>query len=122
LHSTHTGPAVAAQDALRRGPASADTGVASSAASIGVRAVRSLDGGAGWLALGVLIYVSIALSLYLTRETTFHFDEINFFENSSKGFAPDILLAPHNGELALLPQLIYTSVLEVFGPNYLISA
>lgn len=88
--------------------------------ALATRGIRSLEGDGGWIALCFLSIASIAVGLYLSRRTTFFLDEFSFFENSSEGFAPGVLLAPHSGELALLPQVLYTGVLDVFGPDYLV--
>jgi len=98
--------------------------VGGSAAARGWRLVgRSLDyleadvGGA--TALVAAIAASVTLSLYLTRGTTFWFDEFALY-SGNRGFDLTFLLTQHNGQLILLPRLIYATIFELFGPNYLV--
>jgi hypothetical protein len=84
------------------------------------RAVRALETtSAGWIALAVTMAAAGIVFLLLTRGTTFWIDELYFFAGD-KGFDPQYLLAPHNGQLILVPRLIYAAVFKLFGPDYLV--
>jgi hypothetical protein len=73
----------------------------------------------GLTVLVVAMAASVALSLYLTRGTTFWFDEFALY-SGNRGFDLTFLLTQHNGQLILLPRLIYATIFELFGPNYLV--
>ena len=72
-----------------------------------------------WAVLGLAMAVSIALGLWLTRGTTFFVDEVTYYL-ASNGFDLDTLLSPHNGHLILVPRLIYATVFDLFGADYLV--
>ena len=71
----------------------------------------------GWIALGILVAVSVALSLWVTRGTTFFVDELRFFD-AYRGFNVQELLSQHNGHLVLIPRLIYATGFKLFGSDY----
>ena len=83
------------------------------------RWIQALDRDAGWLALGAAAVASIALTLYLSRGTTFYLDEITLF-SESKGFNLHYLLSPHDGQLILLARLVYSAVFNFFGADYFV--
>jgi hypothetical protein len=98
--------------------------VGGSAAARGWRLVgRSLDyletdvGGATVLIAAMA--ASVTLSLYLTRGTTFWIDEFLLYAGN-RGFNLTFLLTQHNGQLIFLPRLIYATIFELFGPDYLV--
>ena len=82
----------------------------------GLAALESDRG--GWTAMLVAMAASIAVSLWLTRGTTFWFDEFTLF-SGSRGYNITGLLTQHNAQLILLPRLIYATVFKLFGPDYL---
>ena len=73
---------------------------------------------AAWAALGIAMLAAIVAHLWLMRGTTLWEDELALF-GGSKGFDPRYLLAAHNGQLILVPRLIYSTVFALFGPDYL---
>jgi hypothetical protein len=73
----------------------------------------------GTTVLVAAMAVSVAVSLYLTRGTTFWFDEFSLYAGN-RGFDLNFLLTPHNGQLIFLPRLIYATIFELFGPDYLV--
>ena len=82
--------------------------------------MRFLDTRRGaWLAFGVAATISAAVTLWLTRGTTFWLDEVTFFAGD-RGFDLRYLLTPHNGQLILGPRLVYATVFKLFGPDYLV--
>jgi hypothetical protein len=82
------------------------------------RSLAALETDAGgWAAMGAAMVASIALSLWLTRGTTFWFDEFTLY-SASHGFDPQVLVTQHNGQLILLPRLIYAAVFALFGADY----
>src|SRR5438874_7791277 len=81
----------------------------------GLAALESDRG--GWTAMLVAMAASIAVSLWLTRGTTFWFDEFTLF-SGSRGYNITGLLTQHNAQLILLPRLIYATVFKLFGPDY----
>lgn len=84
------------------------------------RAIAALDSGAGgWGAFAVAACISAALELWLTRGTTFWFDELTFFAGDH-GFDPSYLLTPHNGQLLLGPRFVYAAVFKAFGADYVV--
>jgi hypothetical protein len=62
---------------------------------------------------------SVALSLYLTRGTTFWFDEFTLY-SASHGYSITSLLSEHNGQLILVPRFIYATIFKLFGADYLV--
>jgi hypothetical protein len=84
----------------------------------GDRAIEVLDSERGGLiAIGVLVAASIALSLWLTRGTTFFVDELWYYD-AYRGFNLQELLTQHNGHLVLIPRLIYATGFKLFGSDY----
>ena len=80
---------------------------------------RLADDRFSWGVLGVAMAISIALGLWLTRGTTFFVDEVTYYL-ASNGFDLDTLLSPHNGHLILVPRLIYATVFDLFGADYVV--
>jgi hypothetical protein len=70
------------------------------------------------IALGVAMAVSAALGLWLSRDTTFWVDELDWFSTT-----PDLdvrgALDPYIGHLILTSRLVYAAILNVFGAGYL---
>lgn len=73
----------------------------------------------GATVLVAAIVASIATSLYLTRGTTFWYDEFTLYAGSH-GFDPTALVTQHNGQLILVPRLIYATIFALFGPDYVV--
>src|SRR4051794_18699860 len=73
----------------------------------------------GWMAIVVAMVVSVVVSLWFTRGTTFWFDEFTLY-SGSRGFNITGLVTQHNAQLILLPRLIYATVFKIFGPDYLV--
>jgi hypothetical protein len=67
--------------------------------------------------LGFAVTVWVALAMWLTRGTTFFLDDVTFFL-TSRGFEPRAVLTPANGHLLAVPRLIYATVFELFGADY----
>lgn len=67
--------------------------------------------------LGVAMVISVALALWLTRGTTFHFDEFLYYVEN-RGVDLHVLLAPHNGHLIFFPRLIYAVLFDLFGVRH----
>jgi hypothetical protein len=74
---------------------------------------------AGWAALGVAAAAVAVAYLLLTRGMTFWVDDLSFYLDD-KGFDPRYLFTAHNGQLIVVPRLIYAVVFDLFGPNYLV--
>ncbi len=72
-----------------------------------------------WAVLGTAIVASVALTLWLTRGTTFNADDFLYFV-ASRGLDLKVLLAPHNGHLIFVPRLIYAVGLKLFGASHYI--
>jgi hypothetical protein len=84
------------------------------------RRMKALDSRrSAWLAFGVAAVISAAVTLWLTRGTTFWLDEVTFF-TGDRGFDVRYLLTPHNGQLILGPRLVYATIFKLFGPDYLV--
>jgi hypothetical protein len=82
------------------------------------RAIAVLDTAhGGWITFGAVGAVSLALALWLTRNTTFWLDETYFF-TGNRGYDLQYLLTPHNGQLILGPRFVYATVFKLFGPDY----
>ncbi|MEA2389984.1 MAG: hypothetical protein QOK31_93, partial [Solirubrobacteraceae bacterium] len=71
------------------------------------------------VALGLATALSVSLSLWLTRGTTFFLDDVTFFV-TSRGLDPRVLLAPGNGHLLAVPRLIYAATFAFFGADYFV--
>ena len=71
-----------------------------------------------WLlaALGAAT-VSIALTLWLTRGSTFSFDDLFFF-NANRGFDLEVFVSQHNGHLVFVPRLVWAIIIKLFGADY----
>jgi hypothetical protein len=80
---------------------------------------RLADDRFSWAVLGVAMAISIAVGLWLTRGTTFFVDEVTYYL-ASNGFDLDTLLSPHNGHLILVPRVIYATVFDLFGADYVV--
>lgn len=68
-------------------------------------------------ALAGLMAVSVGLSLWLTRGTMFHADEILYYVEN-RGLNLRVLIAPRNGHLIFIPRLIYAAVFAVAGAGH----
>jgi hypothetical protein len=69
------------------------------------------------VALGGAMALSVALSLWLTRGTTFHLDEFLYYVEN-QGVDLHVLLAPQNGHLIFFPRLIYAVLFDLFGSRH----
>jgi hypothetical protein len=82
------------------------------------RAIAVLDTEhGGWIMFGAVAAVSVALALWLTRNTTFWLDETYFF-TGNRGYDLQYLLTSHNGQLILGPRFVYATIFKLFGPDY----
>lgn len=63
--------------------------------------------------------LSPAAILWFTRGTSFFSDEFTCFV-ASRGFDPQAILSPHNGHLFAGLRVLYATVFELFGANYLV--
>jgi hypothetical protein len=70
------------------------------------------------IALGVAMVASVALALWLGRDTTFSVDEYRIFL-SSQHLDLRNALDPLNGHLILVSRLVYAAILNTIGPGYL---
>ncbi len=71
----------------------------------------------GWLAAGAAAVISIALTLWLTRGSTFFIDDLFFF-NANHGFDLKVFLSQHNGHLVFVPRLVWAIVIKLFGADF----
>src|SRR5215208_937698 len=83
------------------------------------RAFRMPEERLPWLVLGAAMAASAVFQLWLTRDLTFHNDELRWFAQAGRGFGPAPLLADFNGHLILLPRLLYLGSLSLVGAEYL---
>jgi hypothetical protein len=84
----------------------------------GRRALGFVDSEAGsWIAIWALVWLSIALALWLTRGTTMFSDDLWFYA-ADRGFDLRVLLSQHNGHLVFVPRLIWAIALKLFGADY----
>jgi hypothetical protein len=70
------------------------------------------------IVLAAAMVVSAGFSLWLSRDTTFTGDELNWIIDTP-GLDLEGALQPHNGHLILLPRLLYDAILHVSGVDYL---
>jgi hypothetical protein len=98
-------------------------------ATLSIRARSWAEGARSWapssigntqvhVALAAAMLASAAFSLWLSRDTTFTGDELNWIIDTP-GLDPHAALQPHNGHLILLPRLLYDAILHVSGVAYL---
>ncbi|MGH2950559.1 MAG: hypothetical protein ACRDKX_00760, partial [Solirubrobacterales bacterium] len=78
----------------------------------------TIDVRAAWSALGAAMAASVALVLWLGRETTFSIDELATFMDSPD-LDTDGVLEPHNGHVAITARLVYKTVFETVGADYI---
>jgi hypothetical protein len=84
------------------------------------RAIESLnEERVAWAVLGVAIALSAALILWLTRGTSFFWDEITYFV-ASRGFDVKALWSPHAGHLIAGVRFLYATVFKLFGADYVV--
>jgi hypothetical protein len=70
------------------------------------------------IVLAAAMVVSAGFSLWLSRDTSFTGDELNWIIDTP-GLDLEGALQPHNGHLILLPRLLYDAILHVSGVDYL---
>jgi hypothetical protein len=75
---------------------------------------RVLDLSPPTLLLIAALCASAFLLLLWQSDLTFFFDEWNFLLHR-QGLSADVILAPHNEHIAILPVLVYKTVLTIFG-------
>ena len=91
---------------------------AASVRSVGSAAIDALETErGGWLAAAGAAAVSIALMLWLTRGSTFFFDDLSFF-NANRGFDLQVFLSQHNGHLVIVPRFIWAIIIKLFGADF----
>ena len=64
--------------------------------------------------------VSAALILWETRDNGFFNDELWVFQELGASFDPETVLAPRNGHLAAVSNLLYGAVFSAIGPEYVL--
>jgi hypothetical protein len=64
--------------------------------------------------------VSAALILWETRDNGFFNDELWVFQELGEGFDAETVLAPRNGHLIAVSNLLYGLVFETIGPEYIV--
>ena len=74
--------------------------------------------GTSWLILAAGMIVSIAVTLYFGRGTTFSGDEVAWVV-TSPNLDLQTALYPHGGHLELVSRVTYSVLLNVFGLDYL---
>jgi hypothetical protein len=67
-----------------------------------------------WALLAAMMLVAASWMLYLTRGTTFHYDEWSVVLNRP-GHSLDAFFRPHNEHIAALPVLIFKVLMETVG-------
>lgn len=70
------------------------------------------------IALAVAMTISVALSVWLTRGTTYSVDELSWF-STTPGLDLDSAFEPYIGHWILIPRITYAAILEALGPSYL---
>ena len=76
----------------------------------------------GWLpyaALAAAMPISAAVILWINRDFTFYNDELAWFVLAQPDYDLQALLEPHNTHLIAVTRLIYTTSLNLLGPEYL---
>src|SRR5919106_3552379 len=103
-------PRVAPESPVGAGPLTGDGGER----GIGEPA---LPRSALWAVLGAAMAASVALALWVGRETTLSVDELSVFLTSPR-LDLGLLFEPHNGHLVAGSRLIYKVGFEIFGTDY----
>jgi len=70
------------------------------------------------IALVTAMVAAAALNLWLTRDTAFSFDELDWF-STTPALDPRSALEPYIGHLIVVPRLVYAAILNGLGVGYL---
>lgn len=70
--------------------------------------------------LGAAMLTSAALILWETRDNSFFNDEVWVFQGLGEGFDAETVLAPRNGHLVAVSNLLYGVLFSTIGPEYLV--
>ena len=76
----------------------------------------TLPGRKAWIGLGVGMFVSAVLALWLGREVSFTVDEYSWISLTGENGLGDVL-EPYVGHLIVIPRLLYWLVLELNGTS-----